>query len=146
MPRDRDSRDTEPDDYEINSSSPGHARRRSRTPVHGIDVDPIAGMRAEMDRLRDALRPLEEFSIVLRGAAGQPGVLDELRGKVTAMRTELAAVQDRLSEDIADVASRLSDQQKIVDGLKQIHWKILASATIAGAIVATGISIAKLFL
>lgn len=146
MARDRDTRDTDPDDYEINDAPLHHVvRRRTRTPI-GVEVDPISGMRAEVDRLRDALRPLEELAIVLRGGAGQPGALDDLRGKVLAMRAELAAVQSRLTDDITDVANQLKDQRQIVDGLRQVHWKILAAGTMSGAIVAAGISLAKLFL
>lgn len=83
---------------------------------------------------------------MLRGAAGQPGALDDIRGKVTAVRMELAAAETRLEVKVDKVAARISEFERVVDGMKQIHWKILVAASTAGAIIAAVLTLASKYL
>lgn len=147
MARGREPHDTDRDDFVIESEERGHARRHRthRTPIPEVDPD-LADLRDEVERIRDSLRPLEELAVMLRGAAGQPGVLDDIRGKVTAMRAELAAAETRLEAKVDKVGNRLADYEKIVEGLKQMYWKILVAATTGGGIVATVLTLADKYL
>jgi len=148
MGRGRDPHDTERDDFSIDPEERGHAPRRQRThrtPAPGLDPD-VEDLRDEVDRIREVLRPLEELAIMLRGAAGQPGALDDIRGKVTAVRMELAAAETRLEVKVDKVAARISEFERVVDGMKQIHWKILVAASTAGAIIAAVLTLASKYL